>query len=286
MHVDPGDRPRVIGALVLIAIGIVGLLGSLGVIGDLGGLFGLVLFGGGAVFAVLQGRRTGHFLWRAAALPLTGLAIASITASHVGGAAFLASLGLAFALAWRDDARRWWALIPAGTLLSLGLTAFLDGTRVGGAVSGAVFLLGLAATFYVLTRLSVAPQGWAIYPAVALAILGLFSATAFGGWLLPIAFIAVGVFLLWRAGALPGVAPARGVGPSAPPVAPQPGAAPSTAPVAREPGIAVPGPAPVPAPSAAVTETSEPVEAAPEREAAREADASAAPASDEEPRPS
>ncbi len=202
---DPAERPRVLGAIALIAVGVLGLLASIGVLDGLGGLFGLLLFGGVAVFAASQGRRTGNFFWRVAAYPLFGLAVASVAPSSLGGAAFLGSLGLAFGLAWREDERRWWALIPAGTLLALGLTALVDGTRMGAAVSGSVFLLGLAATFFALTRLRVEPQAWAIFPAGALALLAVVTATTAGGWLLPVGFIAAGVYLLWRSGALPGV---------------------------------------------------------------------------------
>lgn len=234
----PTDRPRVLGAIALIVVGVLGLLASLGILEGLGGLFGLVLFGGLAVLALGQGRRTGHFLWRAAALPLAGLAIASVTSSHVGGAAFLGSIGLAFGLAWREDERRWWALIPAGTLLALALTAYLDGFRVTAALSGSVFLLGLAATFFALTRLRVAPQSWAVFPAAGLAVLAVFSASAVGGWLLPIGFIAVGVWLLWRSGALPGMtAPGsrRRAQSFPPPVSPTPTPSSSMAPTAPAP---------------------------------------------------
>jgi hypothetical protein len=235
---DPNERPRVLGAFALIAVGVLGLLSSLGVLDGLGGLFGLLLFGGAAVFAATQGRRTGNFFWRAAAYPLFGLAIASVAPSSLGGAAFLGSLGLAFWLAWREDEHRWWALIPAGTLLSLGLTSFVDGTRLGAATSGSVFLLGLAATFFALTRLRVEPQGWAIFPAGALALLAVVSATTAGGWLFPLVFIAAGVYLLWRSGALPGMAapaskPWAAPTPPAPPAGPP--AAPSAAPNAAAP---------------------------------------------------
>jgi hypothetical protein len=232
------DRPRVLGAIALIVVGVLGLLASLGILDGLGGLFGLVLFGGLAVLALGQGQRSGQFLWRAAALPLAGLAIASVASSHVGGAAFLGSIGLAFALAWREDERRWWALIPAGTLLALALTAYLDGFRVTAALSGSVFLLGLAATFFALTRLRVEPQGWAVFPAAGLAVLAVFSASAVGGWLLPIGFIAVGVWLLWRSGALPGVAGPGSTRRSSsfpPPVSPTPGSPSSMTPTAPTP---------------------------------------------------
>ena len=219
---DPAERPRVLGAFALIAVGVLGLLASLGILDGLGGLFGLLLFGGVAVFAASQGRRTGNFFWRAAAYPLFGLAIASVAPSRLGGAAFLGSLGLAFWLAWRDDERRWWALIPAGTLLALGVTALVDGTRLGAGAAGSVFLLGLAATFYALTRLRVEPQGWAIFPAGALALLAIVSASTIGGWLFPVAFIAAGVYLLWRSGALPGMVVPRSTTRWTQPVAPTP----------------------------------------------------------------
>ena len=218
---DHADRPRVLGAFALIAVGVLGLLSSLGILDGLGGLFGMLLFGGVAVFAATQGRRTGNFFWRAAAYPLFGLAIASVAPSSLGGAAFLGSLGLAFWLAWRDDEHRWWALIPAGTLLSLGLTALVDGTRLGAVASGSVFLLGLAATFFALTRLRVQPQPWAIFPAGALALVAIVSGSTAGGWLFPLAFIAAGVYLLWRSGALPGRAGPMST-PRAAPMAPAP----------------------------------------------------------------
>jgi hypothetical protein len=232
---DPAERPRVLGAFALIAVGVLGLLSSLGILDGLGGLFGLLLFGGIAVFAASQGRRTGNFFWRVAAYPLFGLAIASVAPSSIGGAAFLGSLGLAFGLAWRDDERRWWALIPAGTLLALAVTALVDGTRIGAAASGSVFLLGLAATFYFLTRLRVEPQRWAIFPAGALALLAIVSASTVGGWLFPLAFIAAGVYLLWRSGALPGVAgPHASTQPARPPVAPPAPPVPHAAPTAPQ----------------------------------------------------
>ncbi len=279
-NVDPKDRPRVLGAIALIVVGVLGLLSSLGVLDGMGGLFGLMLFGAAAVFAAAQGRRSNSFWWRAVAYPLAGLAIASVAPTAIGGAAFLGSLGLAFGLVWRENERRWWAVIPAGTLLSLGLTALIDGVTRGD-TAGVVFLLGLAATFYVLTRLTVEPQAWAIYPAIGLALLAVMTATVSGGWLLPLAFIAIGAYLLWRSGALPGLrstdkpappapsASAPSATPAAPtapaPAAPAPSAAAPTAPVtsAPAPTAAAPtAPAPTaPAPTAAVPTAPVPTDA-------------------------
>ncbi|MFO7546730.1 MAG: hypothetical protein R6W77_14650 [Trueperaceae bacterium] len=196
---DPRNKNALPG-LILIVLGVLGLFGTLGVLAGIGGLFGALLFGGLAYFAYVEGKRSGNIVMRLAALPLAGLAIATIVPGGVGGAAFLASIGAAFGVVWYLDARRWWALIPAGTLLSLALVAFLDAT-LGGS-NGSIFLLGLAATFFALTRLRVEPQTWGIYPAAGLAVLALVSFTTGGRWVVPVVLIGVGAYLLMRSGNL------------------------------------------------------------------------------------
>lgn len=191
-----GKRDSRLGAYVLIGIGVFGLLAGTGVLRLLGGLIGGVVLAALAYFAYVEGRRTGNTVWRVAAYPLAGLAIATIVPGSLGGGAFLAGLGLAFALVWRENQSRWWALIPAGTLASLAAVAFFQGA-VGWDL-GWLFLLGLAATFYVLTRLEVEPQPWAIYPAAVLAVLAILSFTSVGGWMMPLALILIGGWLLFK----------------------------------------------------------------------------------------
>jgi hypothetical protein len=198
IDLDRIDRRQLVPGLVLIAIGILGLFGTFGWLRGLGGFVGAILFGAAAYFAFLQGRHTGKLMWYAAAFPLAGLAIASIAPGSLGGFAFLGSIGAAFVLAWRDDVRRWWAVIPAGTLFSLAATALVDGTARGAAAGGSVFLFGLAATFFVLTRLPVHPQPWGIFPAGVLAVLAFVTLTTSGGWLVPVLLIAVGAWMLFR----------------------------------------------------------------------------------------
>src|SRR5690606_21510115 len=99
-------------ALVLIAVGVIALLGTLGVFRFVGDLLGALLFGGLAYFAYTEGGRPGNAAWRLAAIPLAGMAIAAIAPFNLGGGAFLASLGLAFAVYCYEDKTRWWALIP------------------------------------------------------------------------------------------------------------------------------------------------------------------------------
>ena len=196
LDLDHIDRRRLVPGLILITLGILGLLGSLGWLGGFGGLVGTALFGAAAYFAYQQGQRTGALGWRVAVFPLAGLAIAGITPDPIGGAAFLSGLGIAFVLVYRDDPRRWWAIIPAGALLAMALTAVVeDGTRGGG---GAAFLLGLAATFFVLTRLPGNPQRWAVYPAAALALLAVLALTTGGSWVVPVVLIAIGAWMLLK----------------------------------------------------------------------------------------
>src|SRR5690606_5292983 len=63
-------------------------------------------------------------------------------------------------------------------------------------------LLGLAATFFALTRLEVNPQPWAVWPAGALAVISLMSFTSSGGWVVPVVLIGVGGWMLVRSGAI------------------------------------------------------------------------------------
>lgn len=191
------DRNSTAG-LVLIAVGVVALLGSLGVVRFMADLLGALLFGGLAYLAWAEGRRRGSDFWRLAALPLLGLAVASIAPFGLGDGAFLASLGLAFAVYWHEDRRRWWALIPAGTLATLALIDSLDG--VLRPVPGWIFFAGMALTFFALTRLEVEPQPWAIWPAAGLGLVALMSVFDGGGWLLPLLLIGAGAFLLLRQG--------------------------------------------------------------------------------------
>mgnify|MGYP001428318422 FL=1 len=201
-------------ALILIGLGVVGILSGTGLCRFLGGFIWATVFGGAAYYAYTEGKKRGNALWRLAAFPLAGLAIASITSASFGGAAFLAALGLAFALVWHDDKRRWWAMIPAGTFASLAAVTLFE-PIVGGSV-GWLFLAGLAGTFYALTRFEVEPQPWAIYPAIALGVVALLSFTNSGGWVVPLLLIAAGLYLLLRAGVinLPGGASIGPIGPA------------------------------------------------------------------------
>jgi hypothetical protein len=212
---DTIDRRRLVPGLILIGIGLLGLLGTLGWFGGPRGLPGALLFGAVAYFAHIRGTRTGSRLWRLAAYPLAGLAIAAIAPGSLGGFAFLGSIGLAFALVYRENPEQWWAVIPAGALFSLAATALVDGMTRGPNAGGSIFFLGLAATFFVLTRLPRHPQSWGIYPAAALAVLAIVGPASGGGWTVPLLLIAIGAWLLLRPDLARRADPAAGHGPAA-----------------------------------------------------------------------
>ncbi len=189
---------RLIPGLILIGLGLLALLGNLGFY-LIGNVLSAAIFGGLAYYVYQNGVRTGREGMRLLAIPLAGLALVTLFPGRAAGALFLAFLGLAFAVVWRADRRRWWAIIPAGTLGSLAATAALS--RLPGNFTGFVFLGGLAATFYLLTRLRVDPQAWAIYPAVALGAVAALALLGGGGsWLFPLLLLAAGVILLARSG--------------------------------------------------------------------------------------
>lgn len=197
-----GNRPLL--GLILVGVGVLALFGTLG-IALFDNVLGTLLFGGLAYYLYREGTRTGRAGLRLAAIPLAGLALAALLPGSVGGALFLALVGLAFAYVWRADRSRWWAIIPAGAFASLAAVAGLGGML--GRADGFVFLGGLAATFYALTRLRVAPQSWAIWPAAGLAVVALLSLMGSGGWLVPLLLIGGGVVVLARGGFVKGDGP-------------------------------------------------------------------------------
>jgi hypothetical protein len=95
----------------------------------------------------------------------------------------------------------WWAIIPAGVLISLatmvGLDAYIPGTDTSG-----IFLIGLGLTF-ALVALLPNPQGhmwWAWIPAGALVLIGLILTATAGKMFIyvwPLALILGGGILIY-----------------------------------------------------------------------------------------
>ena len=89
---------------------------------------------------------------------------------------FLGALGLAFFAVYLTGRERWWAIIPGGVLITLGLVAALT-TRFGVVDNGGVLFAGIGVTFLLVGILSNAR--WAYIPGVTLLALGGLIGTAF-----------------------------------------------------------------------------------------------------------
>lgn len=200
MKLDIRDRRTQLG-LALVALGLFALLADIGLFASVGRIVGLVLFGAAGVLVLGMYRNEPRRFWMLpVGFALLGLGVASLDLPW-GGGAFLGSIGLGFLAIWLTDPERdrWWALIPAGVLLTLGVVATYDEWLAPrGDFAGTLFFLGLAATFAVLYLLPSVKQEWAIWPALALGVVALLTMSFQGGWVVPILLIAVGAWLLTR----------------------------------------------------------------------------------------
>lgn len=200
MQLDWNDRRTQLG-VALVALGVLALLSNVGLFAGLSRVIGMVLFGAAGVLVIGMYRRDPGRLWTLpVGFALLGLAVATLELPWSGGA-FLGAIGLGFLSIWLldPDRKRWWALIPAGVLLTLGVVATIDQmTRASSDTSGTVFFLGLAATFAALYLLPSVQQRWAIWPALALGVIAILTMSFSGGWVAPLVLIALGAWLLTR----------------------------------------------------------------------------------------
>lgn len=185
--------------LILVALGTLVFFGNVGLFNGMPGIVGsLVLGTGGFLFSRIyfQNKRQ---VW---ALPIGfgffGLAAAAIT-GDLAGAYFLGITGAGFALTYLQNKRHWWAIIPAGVLATLAVIVGIEEQiPFLGDIAGTVLFLGFAATFAALYFLPEGGKRWAIFPAIGAVIIAILSSSFTGGWVLPLALIAGGAYLLRR----------------------------------------------------------------------------------------
>jgi len=118
------------------------------------------------------------------------------------GSLFLGMIGLSFVVIYIIRREFWWAVIPAGTLLTLSLVAELGELTNTGFDTGAIFFVGLGLTFGLLGLL---PEGrkmrWPWIPATILLVMGgliALGSETYIKYLFPVALIIAGVFFLFR----------------------------------------------------------------------------------------
>ncbi len=191
--------------------GLTTLLATLGAPGEVAAALLFICLGGAFAGIYLLDRRLN---WWAiipggamAALAL-GLLLAGLAGGEAFAVVFFLGLGVVFiALYFAPIAgrrRNWWAIIPAGALLSLALVVLFS--SVGdGSLAGSMLFLGLGATFGVLYLMRGPEQhtGWAWIPAAALLVFGAFilfvsGAVAYGGIFWSLVLIILGLFLIYR----------------------------------------------------------------------------------------
>ena len=194
---------RVLWGLLLILAGILFLLNTIGTIAIGDYQWAIILTIGGLAFlSVFLADRTQWW----ALFPSFGLLIGGAIIfieyafpglrGDIGGAIALGGIGLAFLLIFLTNFKNWWALIPAGVLLSL-MAMFLLGFESGG-----VFLIGLGITFGVLGFVPTehGRMRWAFIPAIVLILVGGFVTLAsFNLFSLvwPVALIGGGVLIIY-----------------------------------------------------------------------------------------
>jgi hypothetical protein len=202
------ENHRLIGGGLLILAGILFLLQEFGFLGNAVDFIWMGLIGAGAVVFLWIYFTKGDQWW--AIIP--GLTLLGLTLIFVedyfdilpgydwGGSIFLGCIGLAFWLIYLKNPIQWWAIIPGGVLITLALVAGLDNVVEW---TGAVFFLGLAATFALIAVLpnQSGDTRWAFIPAGILAILGIVLIAPFLEFILdiwPILLIGAGIYILFR----------------------------------------------------------------------------------------
>ncbi len=201
---------RVIGGVLLIVFGVLSLLQTLGILTGIVDLLWTLLFGAGGLLFLYSFLTNNTNVW--ALIP--GFVLLSLAAlmglnqfapaigEAWGGTLILGGVGLAFWAIYLVRREHWWAVIPGGVLVTLalvtGLSSVLEGVEIGG-----IFLLGLGATFGLLSWLPT-PEGrmkWALIPATVLVVMGLLvtaAAEELIGYLWPAVLILSGLYLIWR----------------------------------------------------------------------------------------
>jgi hypothetical protein len=201
---------RTLWGVLLIIGGIIFLLDNLGIF-TIGEAFWGVILGIGAIgfLSVYLSNRENWWALIPGMILLSVSALIIINAifpgdtGALGGVIVLGGIGLAFLLIYLTNRENWWAIIPAGVMLTLSVVVLL-GEAFSGIEVGGIFFLGLGLTFG-LVAIIPTPHGqmkWAFIPAGIMIVMGLLITAALSpliNYIWPSALILAGLLLVFRA---------------------------------------------------------------------------------------
>lgn len=196
--------PRLWLGILLVFGGVLSLLGSFNIISDAGDIFWGILWGAAGLFCLTILIRDRASWWMAFfAFTFLGVSASLLLPNSLeafDGIAVLGGVSLAFWWIYFTDRSRWWAIIPGGVMLTLGITSMLD--DLAGIDGGGFLFLGLGLTFILVAIL---PGGggrsWAFIPGVILLIFGSILASPAVGlleYVWPAVLILLGLYFVLR----------------------------------------------------------------------------------------
>jgi hypothetical protein len=198
-----------IGILLIVGGGLL-ILQNLNLFsGNVENIIWAVLFGAlGAFFLSRYLVRRENWGWLIPGVSLLGIGISNIVEliPTVGDMysefIILGSIGLSLVLIYLNNRIHWWALVPGGLLISLGVGSIVEKFNPVWVDSGSILFLGLGISFLILFLIPT-PYGrlkWAWVPALILLVLGLVVAIgenlAIGGFIAPAIIIVLGLLIL------------------------------------------------------------------------------------------
>jgi hypothetical protein len=200
---------RLLMGLLLIVAGAMFLLEALDLIVIGGWLWGLAFLVAAAAFIYVYFTNREHWWPLIPGCTLAGIGLTILTSELIpamgefGGFFVLAGIGLSFLLIYLTRRDYWWALIPAGTLLTLALVTVADRFFTDDVGVPGVLFLGLGITFAMLALIPTARgrMKWPWIPAIVLGLMGVLMIGAGlenAGIALGLVMVAVGVYFILR----------------------------------------------------------------------------------------
>ncbi len=205
------SRPQILAGLALIVGGLLFLLQSLGILPQGASVFWTLAFATSAgiflyVFAINR-ENWWALIPAAALLGIAGaIALGALlpeSADPWAGALFMAVLSLGFWGIWISHRDAWWAILPAGAVLSVSAMIVAGGLLPGELAPLSVLFIGLGLTFGLLLLVPTEEgrMSWPAVPALVLLLLGAFSTLLFSSSLQllgPALLILGGIVLIVR----------------------------------------------------------------------------------------